>query len=191
MRTITKCTLSLTVTGLAVILTLGIFSGHASAADDSKDQSKTVPVIDGGIGPCTADFTITDADGKPLYDAKIKVHIAYRFLNAHKLDLEVGTNADGKARFTGLPDKIKHGLYFYATQGDLQAEAFDDPVNNCKEVFALALKKKEVGKGPTSDLQPYSIGGATYGVPPGPPAILHAYIKNDVAVRSIAGSFVE
>jgi hypothetical protein len=142
MRTITKRTLTLTVTALAAILALGVVSNSAFAADDAKDQSKTVPVIDGGIGPCTADFTITGADGKPLYDAKIRVHIAYRFLNAHKLDLEVGTNVDGKARFTGLPDKIKHGVYFYASQGDLQAEAFDDTTNNCKAAFALALRKQ-------------------------------------------------
>ncbi len=125
----------------AIFLSLvapGIFSSRASAAEDA---SKTVPVIDGGIGPCTADFVITDASGKPLYDAKIDVHIAYGFLNAHKLDLEVGTNIDGKARFTGLPDRIKHGFYFYATQGDLQAEAFDDPTTNCKAQFALALRK--------------------------------------------------
>jgi hypothetical protein len=141
MRTITKRTLTLTVIALAAILALGI-TNLAGATDDSKAESKTIPVIDGGIGPCTADFTITDADGKPLYDAKIRVHIAYRFLNAHKLDLEVGTNADGKARFTGLPDKIKHGINFYATQGDLQAEAFDDPATNCKAVFALALRKQ-------------------------------------------------
>jgi hypothetical protein len=108
----------------------------------STDDSKTVPVIDGAIGPCTADFTITDAGGKPLYDAKIKVHIAYRFMNAHKLDLEVGTNADGKARFIGLPDKIKHGIYFYATQGELEGEVFDDPASNCKAQFAVALRKK-------------------------------------------------
>jgi hypothetical protein len=142
MRTITKSTLILTRSVLAAILALGILSSLAFAADDAKDQSKTIPVIDGGVGPCTADFTITDAGGKPLYDAKIKVHIAYRFLNAHKLDLEVGTNVDGKARFTGLPDKIKHGLYFYAMQGDLQAEAFDDPAANCKAAFALALRKQ-------------------------------------------------
>lgn len=142
MLTITKITLTCMVAALAAILALGVVSIPAGAADDSKTESKTVPVIDGGIGPCTADFTITDADGKPLYDAKIRVHIAYRFLNAHKLDLEVGTNADGRARFTGLPDKIKHGIYFYATQGDLQAEAFDDTANNCKAAFALALRKQ-------------------------------------------------
>jgi hypothetical protein len=125
--------------GLALITLMIVLVPRPGKASDA---SNPVPVIDGGIGPCTADFTITDVGGKPLYDAKIKVHIAYRFLNAHKLDLEVGTNADGKARFTGLPDKIKHGLYFYATQGDLQAEAFDDPASNCKATFALALRKQ-------------------------------------------------
>lgn len=143
MRTITKRLLTLPITGLVcAILVVGMLSADAAAGDQSQDASKVVPVIDGGIGPCTADFTITDANGKPLYDAKINVHIAYRFMNAHKLDLEVGTNVDGKARFTGLPDKIKHGIYFYATQGDLQAEAFDDLASNCKAVFALTLRKK-------------------------------------------------
>jgi hypothetical protein len=123
---------------LLAVAGLGIPWAWATSTDDAH----TVPVMDGGIGPCTADFTITDADSKALYDAKIRVHIAYGFMNARKLDLEVGTNVDGKARFTGLPDKIKHGIYFYASQGDLQAEAFDDPANNCKAEFTLALRKK-------------------------------------------------
>jgi hypothetical protein len=138
MRAITKRTLALTVAGLFALPGLGV----SRVAGDAKDQSNTVPVVDGGIGPCTADFTITDADAKPLYDAKINVHIAYGFMNVKKMDLQVGTNIDGKARFTGLPDKIKHGFYFYATQGELQAEAFDDPAKNCKAEFALALRKK-------------------------------------------------
>lgn len=142
MRTITKRTLIWMIPALAAILMPGVLGSSAFAADDAKAESKTIPVIDGGIGPCSVDFTITGADGKPLYDAKINVHIAYGFMNVKKLDLQVGTNADGKARFTGLPDKIKHGIYFYATQGDLQAEAFDDPSTNCKAAFALALRKK-------------------------------------------------
>jgi hypothetical protein len=145
MKMITQRILTI-VTGLVfVILALAIAGAHARASENSqnnpKDESKTVPVIDGGIGPCTADFIITDADGKPLYDAKINVHIAYGFMNVKKLDLQVGTNVDGKGRFTGLPDKIKHGFYFHAMQGDLQAEAFDDPANNCKAQFTLALRK--------------------------------------------------
>ena len=84
------------------------------------------------IGPCTADFTVTDADKEPVYAAKIKVHVAYGFMSARKLDLEIGTNADGKARFTGLPGPIKRGLYFEASEGDRSAAAFDDPSTTAK-----------------------------------------------------------
>jgi hypothetical protein len=109
---------------------------------------KSVPVIDGGAGPCSADFIVTAPSGAPVYDAKIRVHIAYRFMNLHKLDLEVGTNADGKARFTGLPDRIKHGLYFYSSQGDRTAETFDDPANTCKAQFTVVLEKGSEKKTP-------------------------------------------
>ena len=102
----------------------------------------SIPAIDGGIGPCTADFTITDADGKPVYAAQIKVHIAYGFAGAHKLDLQVGTNADGKARFTGLPNRVKRGLFFEASQADRLGNAFDDPSATCKALFTVALQKK-------------------------------------------------
>ena len=103
---------------------------------------KSVPVIDGGIGPCTADFTITDAAGAPVYAATIRVHIAYGFMSAHKLDLEVGTNAAGKARFTGLPEKTKQGLFFTASEGAREGSAFDDPAKTCQASFTIALQKK-------------------------------------------------
>jgi hypothetical protein len=103
---------------------------------------KSVPVLDGGIGPCNADFTVNDAAGAPVYAAKVKVHIAYGFMNARKLDLELGTNIDGKARFTGLPDRLKHGLYFHASEGDRTGEAFGDPANKCKAQFTITLQKK-------------------------------------------------
>ena len=103
---------------------------------------KSVPVIDGGLGSCSADFTITDAAGAPIYAATIRVHIAYGFLSAHKLDLEVGTNASGKARFTGLPEKTKQGLFFRASEGAREGSAFDDPAKTCQASFTVALEKK-------------------------------------------------
>ncbi len=130
------------------VLRLGValaLSGAALAQTNASSQRpdpKATPVLDGGIGPCSADFTITDAAGAPVYAAKVKVHIAYGFMNARKLDLELGTNADGKARFTGLPDHIKHGLYFHASEGDRTGEAFDDPANTCKAQFTVTLQKK-------------------------------------------------
>ncbi len=102
---------------------------------------KSIPVIDGGIGPCTADFTITDTDNKPVYLAKIKVHIAYGFASTRKLDLEVSTNVDGKARFTGLPDRVKRGLFFEASEGDRTGSAFNDPAKTCQAQLAITLRK--------------------------------------------------
>lgn len=101
----------------------------------------SVPIVDAGLGPCTADFTITDPDAKPVYNAKVRVRIAYGFLSAHKMDLEVGTNVDGKARFTGIPDRLKHGLFFEATDGTRTGSAFDDPSNTCKAQFPIAIRK--------------------------------------------------
>lgn len=129
----------LPLTLLAVALSISAFS--QTTTTPSADP-KSIPVIDGGIGACSADFTVTDPAGSPVYAAKIKVHIAYGFMYVRKLDLEVGTNADGKARFTGLPDRVKHGLFFEASEGDRTAEAFDDPATTCKTQFTLVLRRK-------------------------------------------------
>ena len=102
----------------------------------------SIPAVDAAIGPCGADFTINDTDNKPVYAAKVKVRIAYGFMTVRKLDLEVGTNVDGKARFTGLPDRLKHGLYFEASEGDRTANAFDDPAKTCQAQFTLTLRKQ-------------------------------------------------
>jgi len=125
---------------LLAALTLSAFSQTTSTAP--PPDPKAVPVIDGGIGTCSADFIVTDANGAPVYAAQIKVHIAYGFMYMRKLDLEVGTNADGKARFTGLPDRVKHGLFFEASEADRTAEAFDDPAATCKNQFTVVLRKK-------------------------------------------------
>jgi len=103
---------------------------------------KSVPVIDGGIGSCSVDFTVTDPSPAPVYAANIKVHIAYGFMYLHKMDLEVGTNADGKARFTGLPERTKQGLFFRAFEGGREGSAFVDPAKTCKAELTIVLEKK-------------------------------------------------
>jgi len=138
MRTITAHKITLSTTLLLVVLSSLALQAQTAAPVDPK----TIPVIDGGIGPCSADFTVTDTAQAPVYAANIKVHIAYGFMYARKLDLEVGTNADGKARFTGLPDRVKHGLFFEASEGDRTAQVFDDPATTCKAQFIVALRKK-------------------------------------------------
>jgi hypothetical protein len=132
--------IGLTLTSLALSQTTA--PQTTAPQPDSKAAPAAVPVIDGGIGNCSADFIVNDADGKPVYAATIKVHIEYGFMYLRKLDLQIGTNADGKARFTGFPDRVKHGLFFEASEGDRTAEAFDDPSTNCKNQFTVVLRKK-------------------------------------------------
>ena len=131
-------------TRLALLVPFALFLScwaHTQTAPAHPDP-QSVPAVDGGIGSCSADFTVTDADGAPVYAAKIKVHIAYGFMYARKLDLEVGTNIDGKARFTGLPERTKRGLFFEASEADRNGNAFVDPATTCKSQFTVVLRKK-------------------------------------------------
>jgi hypothetical protein len=129
----------------SVLAALTIFALTLSTAAFSQTTTpdpKAVPVLDGAAGPCSADFTITNATGAPVYAAKVRVHIAYRFGGFHKLDLELSTNADGKARFTGLPDRVKRDLTFHASDGDSTGEATVDPSTTCKATLTIALQRK-------------------------------------------------
>jgi hypothetical protein len=88
-------------TALTIALSL-FFAGAAPASQ----QSVPVPQVDAGVGPCTTDFTVSQNTNQPLYNADISARIAYGFMGVKKMDLNVGTNSEGKARFVGLPEKV-------------------------------------------------------------------------------------
>lgn len=98
-----------------------------------------VPVVKGDLGPCSADFTVTDSASKPLYDAKIHVTIVYGFMNKRKSALEIGTDSDGKARIEGLPEKVKKILEFKIRHGEKSKSVMHDPANECHASFAVVL----------------------------------------------------
>jgi hypothetical protein len=125
---------------LKVAFALALLLPFASQAQTPDPHS--IPSIDAGIGSCTADFTVTDESAKPVYAAQIRVHIAYGFGSFHKLDLQVGTNVDGKARFTGLPNRLKKGgLFFQASESGRTGDAFDDPSKTCQAQFPITLRQ--------------------------------------------------
>jgi hypothetical protein len=99
----------------------------------------SVPTVDAGLGPCSADLTITDTENKPVYNAKIEVRVQYGVF--HRMDLEVATNVDGKARFAGIPTNTRRGLLYRASQGDRSGNAFQDPSNKCNAQFTIVLRK--------------------------------------------------
>jgi hypothetical protein len=103
-------------------------------------QAPQIPVVDGGLGSCRADFTVKDGSGKPIYNAKVHVLIKYGFWSKRKTELEVGTNSDGKARVTGLPNLPKKPLEFSIKSGTVETTVTDDPSNNCNATFDVTLK---------------------------------------------------
>jgi hypothetical protein len=127
---------------LFVLLLTALSFSAAQTQNAAPADSKSVPVIDGGIGPCSADFKVIDNSGAPIYAANISVHIAYGFMYVRKLDLQIGTSASGQARFIGLPDRTKQGLFFRASEGAREGSAFVDPAKTCKADLTITLEKK-------------------------------------------------
>jgi hypothetical protein len=125
------------------------FSPFAAASAQTNPQPapaptavQTVPVIDGEAGPCSVAFTVATADGKPAGAATVRVHIAYGFGGFHKLDLQAGTNSDGKVTFKGLPSRVRQSLLtFEASKDQLVGTANYDPATECQGKREIRLEK--------------------------------------------------
>lgn len=105
-----------------------------------KAGATDIPVIKGELGPCSADFTVTDGKNNPLYDAKIHVTVRYGFMSKRKSELEIGTNSDGKARIEGLPNKVKKPLEIKVSHGEMTKMLAHDPGLECQASFTVALQ---------------------------------------------------
>lgn len=104
--------------------------------------SPQVAVVQGGSGPCTADFVVSDSSGKGIYAAKIEIHIRYGFMGLHRLDATVNTNFEGKARFEGLPEQIKRTAEFQVSHGDQNKSLPYDPQADCHAQHEVILGEK-------------------------------------------------
>ena len=109
------------------------------AVSTLQAQTADVPVVKADVGPCSADFTVTDGESKPIFDAKIQVRVRYGFMSKRKTDLEVGTNSDGKARVEGLPDKAKKPLEYQIRHGKFVKSVTQDPGSDCHANFTVVI----------------------------------------------------
>jgi hypothetical protein len=82
---------------------------------------------------------VHDGSNKPVYNAKIDVTLHYGFMNLHKTELQIGTNGDGKARFTDLLNFPKKPLDFYIKSGTIPKIVTDDTSTNCDATFDVTL----------------------------------------------------
>jgi hypothetical protein len=120
------------------------FAAHAQSQATQPQSSQTqatpaIPKIDGGIGACTANFTVHDGENKPIYDAQISVELRYGFWNKRKTDLQIGTDSNGKANFTGLPNFPKKPLEFHIKTGTVSKIVTDDPSAKCDATFDVVF----------------------------------------------------
>jgi len=127
------------------LLILGTLVFASQAQQPAQPQQPDdIPVTDAASGPCSIELSVTSADGKPVYAARIDYHAAYGAFGAHKLDMGVYTNAQGKAKFTGIPIRVKKPpIEFNAKKDDLVGVATMDPVTECQAKHDIVMDKKK------------------------------------------------
>jgi hypothetical protein len=120
-------------------LALALPSTQLASAPSGSPAAQTVPVMDGGAGPCSLDLTVTK-DGKPVAAASVKVHIAYGFAGVRRLDLEAYTNNEGKVKFAGLPARVRRPpLEFRSSKDQFVGTAVYDPQSECNAKHEIVL----------------------------------------------------
>lgn len=127
------------------VLASSFFLAAAQTGQPAQPQQPDeIPVTDAGSGPCAVELTVTTSDGKSVYAARIDYHAAYGAFGAHKLDMTVYSNADGKAKFTGIPAKVKRPpIEFNAKKDDLVGVATMDPATECQAKHDIVMDKKK------------------------------------------------
>lgn len=119
-----------------------LFAKQAQQQPAQPAQPEDVPVTDAQSGPCGIELSVTGTDTKPVYAARIDYRAEYGFMGTHKLDMTVYTNSQGKARFTGIPAKVrKPPIEFRASKGDLVGLATMDPATECQAKHDIMLDK--------------------------------------------------
>ena len=124
-----------------MIASISIAARSSFPAPQTPDSSQ-VAVVNGGAGPCTADFVVSDASGKGIYAAKIDIQIRYGFMGLHRLETTVKTNVEGKARIEGLPEKINKTAEFKVASADQTKSLPFDPIGNCNSHNEVVLGQK-------------------------------------------------
>jgi hypothetical protein len=125
-----------------ILITTPLLLSQAPAPNEK------VPVIDGGVGRCSLELTVLGVDRKPVYAATVTAHVKYGFGGLRRLDLEAGTNSDGKVRFAGLPDRVQRPpLEFHASRDELVGIAAFDPSAECQAKREVVLERPKAPDG--------------------------------------------
>lgn len=98
-------------------------------------------VLNAGIGGCSAEFTVTGPDGQPVYAALIRTKVRYGFMSVKRMELEISTAPDGRAKIQGLPAKGEAVVY-HVVKGPDTGTATHDLKKQCNATFTVALSQQ-------------------------------------------------
>jgi hypothetical protein len=124
-----------------LVVSLLLFTLFVAAPRIATTQSQAAPTeISADLGPCSALVTVSDADAKPIYGARITARVQYGIMGVKKLDLEAFTGSDGKVKITHLPESLKKPMVIHISKEDKGDEVEFKPAERCHATFEVQLK---------------------------------------------------
>jgi hypothetical protein len=123
------------------LLMFGLFifyvqPGFAQSGTDAVPPTE----ISADLGNCSALITVTGADSKPIFNAKVSTRVHYGAFGVKRLDLETYTSADGQAKIVKLPEVLKKPVYIYISKDDKMETVEFKPDVHCHATFDVQLK---------------------------------------------------
>jgi hypothetical protein len=111
-------------------------------AEFAQSVAAAVPPteISADLGTCSALITVTGADSKPVYNAKVATRVHYGFMGVKKLDLETFTSAAGQVKIVGLPEVPKKPVFLYISKDDKMESVEFKPDVQCRATLDVQLK---------------------------------------------------
>jgi hypothetical protein len=96
--------------------------------------------ISADMGSCSVLVTVTGADFKPVFYAKVSTRVRSGLFGVKKLDLSAYTSAAGQVKFVGMPETTKHPFVLYISKDGKETSVDFDPELRCQATFDVELK---------------------------------------------------
>ena len=126
---------------LFAILLLSLIVFHPLSGGAQNTGAPVPPTeISADLGTCSALVTVTGADSKPIYNAKVSTRVRYGLMGVKKLDLETFTSAAGQVKIVSLPEVAKKPVYIYITKEEMTETVEFKPDVRCHATFDVRLK---------------------------------------------------
>ena len=129
---------NLALTGI-LLFAVAVVSPRTTQAQNAP--LATAPTeISADLGTCSALITVTDANSRPIYAAKVATRIHYGMMGVKRLDLEAATSPNGQVKITSLPESLKKPMFITISKDDREKTVEFKPELRCHATFDVQLR---------------------------------------------------